>query len=60
MGVDGIRCDRVFSVLEQRGYFKRRVCGSHFIFVKPGFSRIPVSVHGSKVRPDVLLGIWRA
>ena len=46
-----MRYPQVRKMLEAKGYFLRRVTGSHHVFKKPGVGSFTVPVHHGKVKP---------
>jgi predicted RNA binding protein YcfA (HicA-like mRNA interferase family) len=46
-----MRFPEVRKMLEAKGYFLKRVTGSHHIFKKHGCRSLPIPVHNGKVHP---------
>jgi predicted RNA binding protein YcfA (HicA-like mRNA interferase family) len=51
---------RLCKVLEDRGWTRIRINGSHYIFARPGQSNVSIPVHGNRdLKPGAQNGITR-
>lgn len=51
--LDNYRATTFFKLLNETGFTKSRISGSHHIFTKDGERCIPVPVHNHEIRPNI-------